>query len=211
MAEPRDHILALGVQLRSDMTTLANVTAKVRVNGGAATTYTNVSSPAITQNGDITYGYQLKLAANTFADGDDIEVTWLYSGTAYAYATYVIGPAAVDGAHYTTARGDNLDGLDAAVSTRLATSGYTAPDNADITAIKAKTDNLPADPASEASVESAISSTEATLAGLIAAIPAAVWNALTSGLTAAGSIGKLLATNIDAKISGASRPPRAED
>lgn len=37
--------------------------------------------------------------------------------------------------------------LDAAVSTRLATSGYTAPDNADITAIKAKTDNLPSSPA----------------------------------------------------------------
>jgi hypothetical protein len=32
--------------------------------------------------------------------------------------------------------------LDAAVSTRLATAGYTAPDNASITAIKAKTDSL---------------------------------------------------------------------
>jgi hypothetical protein len=42
--------------------------------------------------------------------------------------------------------------LDAAVSTRLATSGYTAPDNAGIGAIKAKTDNLPADPASNTQV-----------------------------------------------------------
>lgn len=33
--------------------------------------------------------------------------------------------------------------LDATVSSRLATAGYTAPDNASITAIKAKTDNLP--------------------------------------------------------------------
>lgn len=33
------------------------------------------------------------------------------------------------------------------IATRLATSGYTAPDNASITAIKAKTDNLPASPA----------------------------------------------------------------
>lgn len=40
-----------------------------------------------------------------------------------------------------------LDTLDAAVSSRLATSGYTAPDNAGIAAIKAKTDNLPASPA----------------------------------------------------------------
>jgi hypothetical protein len=37
--------------------------------------------------------------------------------------------------------------LDVAVSTRLATAGYTAPDNAGIAAIKAKTDNLPASPA----------------------------------------------------------------
>ena len=37
--------------------------------------------------------------------------------------------------------------IDAAISSRLATSGYTAPDNADILLIKAKTDNLPASPA----------------------------------------------------------------
>lgn len=36
---------------------------------------------------------------------------------------------------------------DVKTSTRLATSGYTAPDNASVTAIKAKTDNLPSDPA----------------------------------------------------------------
>jgi len=39
------------------------------------------------------------------------------------------------------------------VNTRLAASGYTAPDNAGIGAIKAKTDNLPAAPASEGNVE----------------------------------------------------------
>jgi hypothetical protein len=44
------------------------------------------------------------------------------------------------------------DSLDAAVSTRLAAAGYTAPDNAGVTAIKAKTDNLPSDPASDTNV-----------------------------------------------------------
>jgi hypothetical protein len=39
--------------------------------------------------------------------------------------------------------------IDAAVSTRLASASYTAPANADITAIKAKTDNLPSDPADQ--------------------------------------------------------------
>lgn len=37
---------------------------------------------------------------------------------------------------------DNLAALDAAVSTRLASAGYTAPDNAGVAAIKAKTDSL---------------------------------------------------------------------
>lgn len=39
------------------------------------------------------------------------------------------------------------DYLDAAISTRLASASYTAPANSDITAIKGKTDNLPASPA----------------------------------------------------------------
>jgi hypothetical protein len=38
-----------------------------------------------------------------------------------------------------------LDNLDALISSRLATSGYTAPDNTSITAIKSKTDTLVAD------------------------------------------------------------------
>jgi hypothetical protein len=41
---------------------------------------------------------------------------------------------------------------DVPVSTRLPTAGYTAPDNAAITAIKNKTDGLPADPASATQV-----------------------------------------------------------
>jgi len=40
------------------------------------------------------------------------------------------------------------------VNTRLAASGYTAPDNAGISAVKAKTDNLPAAPAVEGNVQS---------------------------------------------------------
>lgn len=42
--------------------------------------------------------------------------------------------------------------IDAAISTRLASGSYTAPDNSGIAAIKAKTDNLPAAPASEGNV-----------------------------------------------------------
>lgn len=45
-----------------------------------------------------------------------------------------------------------LGRIDVATSTRLASASYTAPANADITAIKAKTDALPADPASNTQV-----------------------------------------------------------
>lgn len=45
-----------------------------------------------------------------------------------------------------------LSNLDTTVSSRLATSGYTAPDNTSITAIKAKTDNLPTAPASTTNI-----------------------------------------------------------
>ena len=47
---------------------------------------------------------------------------------------------------------------------RLLTSGYTAPDNASITAIKAKTDNLPSDPADESALEAAITAATSPLA-----------------------------------------------
>jgi hypothetical protein len=54
------------------------------------------------------------------------------------------------------AKTDNLPADPASstgVNTRLASAGYTAPDNAGIAAIRAKTDNLPASPANEANVE----------------------------------------------------------
>ena len=48
-----------------------------------------------------------------------------------------------------------LGRVDAAVSTRLASSSYTAPANSDISAIKSKTDNLPASPAATGDIPSA--------------------------------------------------------
>ena len=59
---------------------------------------------------------------------------------------------------YTTGRAANLDNLDATVSSRLASASYVAPSNSDIAAIKAKTDNLPADPASDTTVNTRLAS-----------------------------------------------------
>jgi hypothetical protein len=53
--------------------------------------------------------------------------------------------------------------IDAQVSTRLASASYTAPDNSDIAAIKAKTDNLPAAPAATGDIPTANANADALL------------------------------------------------
>jgi hypothetical protein len=84
-----------------------------------------------------------------------------------------------------TALGDaRVANLDATVSSRLAASGYTAPDNTDILAIKAKTDNLPATPADESLIIAATNS----LASAIAALPnaAAIASAVMASVVETG-------------------------
>jgi hypothetical protein len=55
------------------------------------------------------------------------------------------------------------DQLDAAVSTRLGVGDYIAPDNTSITAIKAKTDNLPGSPAAVSDIPTATENADALL------------------------------------------------
>ena len=56
---------------------------------------------------------------------------------------------------------------------------------ADVTAIKAKTDNLPSDPADESLLEAAIAAIPATAAG-------PVWDELLSAHTSAGTMGSFM-------------------
>ena len=102
--------------------------------------------------------------------------------------------------------------LDADVSTRLAASGYTSPANSDIAAIKAKTDNLPSDPADASDIASAFSTVNGnltTIAGYIdtevAAIKAktdnlpaspAATSDVPSAATVAGAVRTELATEL---------------
>ena len=105
------------------------------------------------------------------------------------------------------------------IGTRLATSGYTAPANSDIAAIKAKTDNLPASPAAvgsamtltsaydaaksaasqasvttiEGIVDDILVDTGTTLPATLTALPAAIWNHLLSAMSTVGSVGLRLA------------------
>jgi hypothetical protein len=62
--------------------------------------------------------------------------------------------------------------LDATISSRMATFTYTTPDNASIAAIKAKTDNLPSDPADQSLLIAAIGAVTPPDNASIAAIKA---------------------------------------
>ncbi len=90
------------------------------------------------------------------AKTDNLPASPAAVGSAMTLAADAITSATIAAGAITSSEAPALANLDAAVSTRLATAGYTAPANSDITAIKAKTDNLPADPADESLLEAAI-------------------------------------------------------
>jgi len=207
MTWPRDHKYVRSFQGSPAQTDVTKMTCKVSINGGAATTYSSTTTPAITQAANCAFLFSLAFPALTFNDGDVGEFAWLYNNVQQGGGVEVFGLAELDGAHYTPARGDKLDeldsiltdvlalltrlpsdvldelvtghntansvgkllqNLDAAISTRLATSGYTAPDNTDIATIL----------------------TDVTT--LLGRLPADVWDELLANHTIAGSAGKAL-------------------
>jgi hypothetical protein len=89
--------------------------------------------------------YSYTLTSNNSAEGEYAAIFKTTDSTVDAQhipSLWVLGRAGVEN-------------LDAATSTRLASSGYTAPANSDISAIKAKTDNLPASPAAVSDIPTA--------------------------------------------------------
>ncbi len=156
MADSTDHItgktgLTLAVTLSKDGAAFASITPVVieRTSG-----WYNV---ALTATDTGTVGDLILRATSTGADASERALNVVANVESDTYAR-VGAPAgasiaadlvAIDNfvddleTRLTAARAGYLDNLDAAVSSRLASAGYTAPDNAGITAIKAKTDNLP--------------------------------------------------------------------
>jgi len=118
-----------------------------------------------------------------------------------AISSRAAAATAVSNVDYTSSRATKIDFLDVAVSSRLATAGYTAPDNADIVLIKAKTDNLPADPASNTQVNTrapastALDNTvwtnakAAFLDVAISSVAGSVWEQLLASHNTAGTFG----------------------
>lgn len=105
--------------------------------------------------------------------------------------------------YLTETRAQNLDNLDVAVSTRLADADYTAPDNGGISTL---TGLLTGPRAAALDLIVGIDTMVATRleAADIPTIVDAVWDALTSGMTAVGSVGKLIGDklpNLDLAVS----------
>lgn len=123
--------------------------------------------------------------------------------------------------------------IDAAISSRLASASYTAPLDAagtrsavglasanldtqlsaiddyldtEVAAIKAKTDNLPSDPADESAVEDAITAAQAAILAGITASVNAVWDEDVASHLTAGSTGEALSN-----AGGAGTPATPEE
>jgi hypothetical protein len=98
-----------------------------------------------------------------------------------------------------------VDNVNSTISSRLATAGYTAPDNTTIGTINTNVANvqtrIPTSLVSGRIDASVGSNLDKTGYGLSAGAIQAIWDALTSALTTASSIGKLLVDNINATIS----------
>jgi hypothetical protein len=89
----------------------------------------------------------------------DVSTRSTYAGADTSGTTTLLG-------RLTSTRAGLLDHLDADISSRMATFSYTAPDNAGITAIKTKTDNLPSDPADQSLIIAATDSLSGQISGL---------------------------------------------
>ena len=128
----------------------ANITANLRLDGGAANPVDDTNPQ------ELEAGYYYFDITQAETNADMIAICPV-SATPNVIVIGVPGAVWTEGiAQAIKAKTDNLPADPASitqVNTRLATSGYTAPANADITAIKAKTDNLPSAPASEGNVQ----------------------------------------------------------
>jgi len=131
--------------------------------------------------------------ASIKAKTDNLPASPAAVGSAMTLAPDSITAATIAAGAIGSSEAPLLANLDATVSSRLATAGYTAPANADITTIKAKTDNLPSDPADESSLQAAIATRAAPGAAMTLtsveedAIVDKVWDEPLTGLTHNGA------------------------
>ncbi|OQB86503.1 MAG: hypothetical protein BWX88_01111 [Planctomycetes bacterium ADurb.Bin126] len=98
-----------------------------------------------------------------------------------------------------------LSRIDATVGSRLADADYTEPANSDVAAIKAKTDNLPADPASNTQVNTRLAAADYTAPANddVAAVKA-VTDKVDTALEADGAVYRLTENALEQAPAGGS-------
>ena len=125
---------------------------------GTAGTYqvAFLASGAHVGSGSIVWSGTAEVPASTFNPATDTvaNVTLCATTTTLTNAPSVPSASAI-ASQVRTELATELARVDQNISSRLASSAYTAPANSDITSIKAKTDNLPASPAATGDIPSA--------------------------------------------------------
>jgi hypothetical protein len=143
---------------QGEMPAVGNVRLGVSYASGALTGTCAVPSPATVATGvpiDATVG------TAALSVGDVAAAVWgaasrtITGGTVDTLTNPPIVPTVVQIREEMDSNSTKLANLDASVSSRLASASYTAPANSDISAIKAKTDNLPASPAAVSDIPTA--------------------------------------------------------
>ena len=185
--------------------TAAYDAAKTAAQAGDAMTLTAAYDAAKTaaQAGDaMTLTAAYDAAKTAAAPGAQMDLVNAPNATAIAafQAGLALAATALSNATWTDGRAALLDYLDAAITSRLATAGYTAPDNASITAIKAKTDNLPADPADDSDIDAQLAAIAAYIDTEVAAILAAVDTEIAAIKAKTDSLTFTTAGKVDARV-----------
>jgi hypothetical protein len=131
-------VVQIRTELDSNSTKLANLDATI----SSRSTLTTGDLPSVPSAASVASAVRTEL---TELSNLDASVSSRLASAAYTAPTSAPTAAAVASAVRTELT--ELSNLDASVSSRLASASYTAPANSDISAIKSKTDNLPASPA----------------------------------------------------------------
>jgi hypothetical protein len=198
---------AIGNQNLSEVSLVAAVRADLERTGGKLDSIPTTTAPTAAQNASAVWSASAKVITGGVVDtltNAPASVTpsdiWSYNARTLTSAS---GPTAAEIRQEIDA---NSAKLDVAISTRLAGSAYTAPANSDVAAIKAKTDNLPSDPADQSLVEAAISSISIPSVPSAASVASAVRAELTEISNLDVSVSSRLAGS---SYSAPSTPPTA--
>ena len=140
---------AIGNQNLSEVSLVAAVRADLERNGGKLDNIPTTSAPSAS-----TVAGAVRTELGTELSRIDAAISSRLAAANYTAPT-TPPTAAQNASAVRTELSTELGRVDAAVSTRLASSAYTAPANSDISAIKSKTDNLPASPAATGDIPSA--------------------------------------------------------